>query len=144
MDNINTDWVKRLYDCDDDSRPSMISDYGPLLNALRGQIIIKIDDHDYQGDSYLLYNGYDGNNHYGILIFGWGSCSGCDALLSCDTWEEVETLRKHLEASVKWGTKAETLAYLKDHDWQGDALGRSAECEAFRAAAIAYLEALQR
>ena len=53
------------------------TDYTSILNQF-GYIVIKVDDDDYQGDSRVLYEGY--KDEVGYLQFGWGSCSGCDAL----------------------------------------------------------------
>jgi hypothetical protein len=50
-------------------------DYDPLLESFGYEILLKIDDDDYQGDSRLLFK--DGKQ-YGLLIFGWGSCSAGD------------------------------------------------------------------
>ena len=60
-------------------------DYQPMLNAF-GKVAIQVDDDAYQGDSRLLY---DENGKIGVLIFGWGSCSGCDALQACGSLEVV-------------------------------------------------------
>ena len=52
-------------------------DYSPILLSFDAEIVLAADDQDYQGDSYVLYRRGDS---FGVLIFGWGSCSGCDAL----------------------------------------------------------------
>jgi hypothetical protein len=117
---------------------SMTGDYLPLLQSF-GPIIIKVDDDDYQGDSRVLYKGYD--DKFGVLVFGFGSCSGCDALQACDSYDDLEQLRLQLESSIKWGIVSETLEYLIGHDWDVDATyGR--ETAAFVSAATAYLKAL--
>lgn len=92
-------------------------DYQPILNSL-GEILLQIDDDDYSGDSRILIKK---DNRYGILIFGWGSCSGCDALQACDNTTELEELIFKIESDVKWfDTKNDVLNYLKNHDWIGD------------------------
>lgn len=93
------------------------SDYGPLLQSFGYKIAIQVDDKDYQGDSRLILR--DGER-VGLLIFGWGSCSGCDALRACETLEEIETLRTEIHGSIRWGTLAEISDYLETHDWEGD------------------------
>ena len=94
------------------------SDYDPLLESFGYDILVKVDDNDYQGDSRVLFK--DGPQ-YGILIFGWGSCSGCDALQACSTLEEVNLLRQSLLMDIIWFTDAkEALKYVKSHDWFGD------------------------
>lgn len=83
-------------------------DYQPLLNLI-GDIIIQEDEQDYSGDSYILYRKDD---LYGYLNFGWGSCSGCDALQACTSIEEVFSLAQELENDVFWGTLPEVKEYV--------------------------------
>ena len=73
-------------------------DYQPMLEEF-GKILVQVDEDNYQGDSYLLYKR---DNQYGFLIFGWGSCSGCDALQSCDNIDEVQELMDQLYSDIKW------------------------------------------
>ena len=73
-------------------------DYQPMLEEF-GEILVQVDEDNYQGDSYLLYKR---DNQYGFLIFGWGSCSGCDALQSCDNIDEVQELMNQLYSDIKW------------------------------------------
>ena len=55
---------------------------------------------------------------YGILIFGWGSCSACDALQACRNWEEVAALRDDIARGIRWFESAgDALAYVREHDW---------------------------
>lgn len=92
-DNRYTNLAKSLYP---DARGPW--DYGPLL-ATFGEILVKIDDDDYQGDSRILYRN---GSRYGVLVFGWGSCSGCDSLQACGTHGEIGQLIKRLGSDVKW------------------------------------------
>ena len=92
------------------------SDYGPMLESMGYEIMLKVDDEDYQGDSRILFKN---GNARGILIFGWGSCSGCDALQACESYEEVEELRDNLHRSIKWFDSAEDcLNHMETHDWE--------------------------
>lgn len=92
-------------------------DYQPILEDI-GSILLQVDDQDYQGDSRVLF---EKDGKFGILIFGWGSCSGCDALQACDTWEALEDEIQSIQNSVKWFDSAnECLAYFENHDWKGD------------------------
>lgn len=92
------------------------SDYRPLLESF-GEILLQVDDKYYQGDSRVIFKR---GNEYGLLIFGWGSCSGCDALQACASYEELETLRQELAEDIRWGSAEELLVYINEHDWQGD------------------------
>jgi len=95
-----------------------LSNYQPLIESYGFDILLQVDDSDYQGDSRILYR--DGNR-YGLLIFGWGSCSGCDALQSCNSIQDVENLQKELFEKIKWfDPVGECLWYFNTHDWDGD------------------------
>ncbi len=103
----------------DDERPSCISNYQPMLESLEHEILVQVDDDGYSGDSRLLLRAFSG--HIGYLNFGWGSCSGCDALQACDTWEAVEGLRENLSSGIQWfPAPAAALKFFEGHDWEGD------------------------
>jgi len=62
----------------------------------------------YQGDMIMILKDTYSNNieyitHYGFLIFGYGSCSGCDSLLACESFEDLEELRNRYESQIKNG-----------------------------------------
>ena len=107
-------------------------DYAPILTAIgeeRGATIaLQVDDGDYQGDSRVLYAAGD---TYGYLNFGWGSCSGCDALQGCSSPADVDQLASGMAQEVRWGTKAEMGAFFRDHDWKGDYHWHSKEMRRF-------------
>ena len=79
-----------------------------MLNEF-GEILIQVDEEAYQGDSFLLYKN---DNKYGFLAFGWGSCSGCDALQACDTIGEVQELMDRLYNDIIW---FDSLQELEDY-----------------------------
>ena len=92
-------------------------DYQPMLEAF-GNIAVQVDDDAYQGDSRLLY---DEDGKIGTLVFGWGSCCGCDALMACNTIEEVQELCDDLQNQIRWfDNKQQALAWFHTHDWEGD------------------------
>lgn len=104
--------------------------------ALFGTVLLKSDQDDYQGDSLvLIQNG----ERYGVLKFGWGSCSGCDALEGADTVKELQELVDELEASVKWFDKEGVIEYLSTHDWRGDYSWHYKELREFPNKALAAL-----
>ena len=93
-------------------------DYGSFLGEF-GEIIIQVDSNDYQGDSLLIYK--NDKNHFGFLSFGWGSCSGCDALQACDTVEDLQELMDHLYNSIIWFDSKDALStFVNEHDWKSD------------------------
>jgi DNA-binding Lrp family transcriptional regulator len=92
-------------------------DYKPMLEAI-GTILVQVDDEDYQGDSRVLYSE---GNRIGFLQFGWGSCSGCDALQGAETIEQVQELMDELVSQIKWfDNKEDALKFFNEHDWEGD------------------------
>jgi hypothetical protein len=108
--------VKQLYPDQEDDPFYGPGDYQPLIGSF-GEILLQVDDKDYQGDTRVILKRGD---EYGLLIFGWGSCSGCDALQACETYQDIEDLRARLESDIKWLPAKELLAYLETHDWEGD------------------------
>lgn len=106
-----------------------------------GDILLICPDFDWQGDYRILYWDKTRGDKYGILIFGYGSCSGCDALQGCKTFDDWRELNTQLESSIQWGTSQEILDYLRNHDWEGDYSARSYSCRQFVAFAIALIEA---
>lgn len=91
--------------------------YGTLIDSFEVETVLEKHDNDYQGDSYyLLKNG----DEYGILIFGWGSCSGCDALEGAMSMEEVTDLRDSLWGAVTWRSFEDTATYVGHKDWEGE------------------------
>lgn len=97
-------------------------DYNPMLKEF-GNIIIKIDEDGYQGDSFILYKKDD---KYGFLTFGWGSCSGCDALQGCKNIEEVQELMDSLYNSIQWFDDLKSAkSYFETRDFDLDWMGHS-------------------
>ncbi len=93
------------------------SDYQRMLNEF-GEIVIQKDDNDCQGDSYVLYRS---GTRYGILIFGWGSCSGCDSLQACRSTDEVQELMNELHNDIQWfDSLEEAQDYLRFKDVRGE------------------------
>lgn len=89
-------------------------DYQPMLNEF-GNIILQKDEQNYQGDSFLIY---EKDDKYGYLTFGWGSCSGCDALQGCNSISEVQELMDRLYSSIEWFDSLDALKeYFEETDW---------------------------
>lgn len=107
-------------------------------DEIERKILVQVDDKDYQGDSRVLFK--SGNN-YGHLQFGWGSCSGCDALQACNSHEDVDKLIQSLFKSIKWfDSKSDCLTWFKTHDWQGDYSWHAEEQQDYINKVIHYLE----
>lgn len=114
-------------------------DYSPLIRAL-GNVVLQVDSGSYSGDSFILYRRPRGV--FGFLVFGWGSCSGCDALLSCRTISDVAELMRDLDNQIVWGTaekiKEHLLARGPETDYYVNDCGGF--FKAFRADALALLK----
>lgn len=95
----------------------MECNYDPIVNHF-GKVILRSDDEDYQGDTRVLYQF---GEEYGYLIFGWGSCSGCDALQACCNYEELNILIEDLRNNIKrFPNKESALKHFKEYDWEGN------------------------
>lgn len=115
------------------------SDYQPIIDSF-GDIILQVDDSDYQGDSRVLYQ--DGDK-IGYLQFGWGSCSGCDALQACDSMQGIQSLIEGLRNDIKWFDDASlAIEFFEAHDWEGDYSWHSDEQKQFVEQAIDKLTLL--
>ena len=112
------------------------SNYNPLLRSLEYSIILQIDDAGYSGDSRVIFRNGD---QFGTLIFGWGSCTGCDALKKCKSYEEIEFLRSKLLKNIKWGRVQELLSYIENKDWELEYSWDSDETKVFVEQAITLL-----
>lgn len=122
-------------------------DYRPLLYSMGYQVLVEEDERGYQGDSFILFydesgnhGEHDGKDQYGILVFGWGSCSGCDALQACRNFKDIENLRRDLNESITWGSASDQLRYFREHDWEGDWSGHSPECKLWVLKCTEYLQ----
>lgn len=93
----------------------------------------------YQGD--YLFVVTDGNR-FGFLTFGYGSCSGCDALQACGGLESLTELRNSLYNSIHWEPSRKTLAqWMRDRDWEGQWFWHEEGTREFVRAAVSMLEA---
>lgn len=98
--------------------------YTPILSAL-GEVICRVDIPDiggHHGDTMvLLRRGPRCDYEHGYLMFGWGSCSGCDALLRCETYGELDELIEKVYNKVRWfDDREEALEFLRGHEWEHD------------------------
>ena len=87
-----------------------------IVRSFNFDILIDSHDGSFSGDSwYLLGNG----SSYGYLVFGWGSCSRCDALLGCKDADDLAELYNQLLNKIVWkNSKADMYNYFKTKDWE--------------------------
>lgn len=106
--------AKEIYEKEQLGEYEEIANYQPMLEEF-GKILIQVDDDDYQGSSYLLYEIGSG---YGYLCFGWGSCSGCDELQACRSMEEVQELMDKLYKEIKRFENIKDLKQFFNKEWE--------------------------
>ena len=103
--------------------------YTPICEMF-GTIIRKDDIGEYQGDTQILYLDKD-TGKYGYLMFGWGSCSMCDMLQGCRSYDEIDELIESLRSSIRWfDDDADALKFFDTHEWDYD-WGHSEEFVSF-------------
>lgn len=108
------------------------------LVACFGRIVVEVSDSDYQGDTRYLLHAPDGR--WGILVNGWGSCSGCDALQACGDAGDFAKLRESLSSNVKWFDTADACrAYIQGKDWETEFYHREPQTGQFVEQCLAAL-----
>lgn len=109
--------------------PTQYTDYDTLVSCF-GAIVVSVSDDDWQGDTRYLLRGHDGR--WGVLVNGWGSCSGCDALQACSSPGDYDQLRTDLGAGTQWfDTAAACATYLTGKDWETHHSWREHETKRF-------------
>jgi hypothetical protein len=106
--------AKEIYEREQLGEYEEIANYQPMLEEF-GKILIQVDDDDYQGSSFLLYEIGSG---YGYLCFGWGSCSGCDELQACRSMEEVQELMDKLFKDIICFETLEDMEQFFNKEWE--------------------------
>jgi hypothetical protein len=110
-----------------------VTDYTPIINHF-GWAQIVIHDRGYSGDTFVLYHAAFGSR-YRILVIGWGSCSGCDALQACKTYADIDALINHLRNEMRqFDDYAALLAYVNSPARDDDHYAYNSTWPAFRAA----------
>lgn len=113
-----------------------------MVSAFGQRLLVSVDEDGWQGDSYkLIADGDEPGQRYGVLIFGWGSCSGCDAFEGCSTVEDYQQLADSLQDSIKWFSDKEGLMkYAEEHDWKGDFVWHSSTFHDFFKQLLEFVE----
>lgn len=136
--------IRTVYPRGETERYWCESDYDPMVKSFGHEVLLSNMDGDYQGDSRYLLRRADGT--YGVLVISWGSCSGCDALQACGSYEDIDALRTGILRDIRWtGDAAATLAYITSEDRQLSSgwYHERAEAVAFVRDASAILEGVQ-
>lgn len=95
--------------------------YEDLIETMEfEEILVDCTDNDYQGSTFMLVRKL---GQYGVLNYGWGSCSGCDAAQAVSSAAEANELRDDLYHSIRWYDTGEELFEWVDGDhdlqWYG-------------------------
>ncbi len=90
--------------------------YKELLGPFFDNVLVWVDQSDWQGDTLVLAEVGD---RYVFLTFGWGSCSGCDALEACEgDGKALDKLRLEiLQSGQSWSTIEAAKRWLLQRDW---------------------------
>jgi len=87
--------------------------YDDLVESF-AEIVDSTDCGSYRGDLVFALRSETGEP--GILVCGYGSCSGCDALQACgDNPNAITALRNSIAEDVVWGKHN-----IENHDWAGE------------------------
>ena len=79
--------------------------------ALQGEIIKDWVIGSWQGDYvYLLKN----SDLFSLVVIGYGSCSGCDALEACENDEDFESLKQSVLNTIVFDSKEGLIKDLTD------------------------------
>lgn len=128
--------AKKLYPQEESDWFSSPSDYTPILDAI-GTVILRVDDDDYQGDTRVLFS--RGRREFGFLSFGWGSCSGCDALQACDSFDAIQKVVDGMEKETVWGNAEAIAKHIKSRIEANTYYSSSSDWNRFLTAASALL-----
>jgi len=95
--------------------------YNHIVESMDVEILFEKMEGDYQGDAqYILRNP---KGEYGLLTFGYGSCSGCDAFEGCSNLLEYSELRDSLNNQILWyRTATELYEFIRNRDWETQAV----------------------
>lgn len=92
------------------------TDYLTLINSTGVEVLHSEMFGSYQGDYFMIVKE---NGKWGLLVFGYGSCSGCDALEACSTYEDLNRVRISLYNNIFWADSSrELFKALMTKDWK--------------------------
>jgi hypothetical protein len=97
--------------------------YMQLVESYGLEVIESLMLGSYQGDILMVLRNDSGQ--FGLLVTGYGSCSGCDALEGCrGKAKELETLRSDLCDSIVWYGCGDFVEYITTKDFKLEYYGQ--------------------
>lgn len=111
--------------------------YDELIESMEVEVLVEESDNDYQGSTFCLVRE---GGRVGHLVFGWGSCSGCDALQACDSHADVVDLRNSLYAEIDWFPSTALLMKWLNGDQETQWYGHDETWKTFKAKANKTLD----
>lgn len=99
--------------------------YSELVDSMEYEVLFHEDIGSYQGDYLYFLKDEDRSSvlsddaRYGLLVFGYGSCSGCDSLQACSNETDVTDLRNNIHNNIKWfKSKQAVVKFINNKDTQ--------------------------
>ena len=90
------------------------ANYETILGSF-GTVLLQDGLGYYLGDCLVLYDRQTALDSYGFLVFGYGSCSGCDALEAASySYETLDAEIDRLRASIVYFASLEELVRFLD------------------------------
>lgn len=114
-------------------------EYSEMLKEPGWQIIRDVCSGDYQGQyGFLLRE--ESSGRFGVVFISYGSCSGCDALQACQTWDDLSNLRDDVLNTITWfNTPVEAVNWFESRDWETQAAYYEKDFGQFKIDCISYL-----
>lgn len=92
--------------------------YEELIELDGVTIEFSVQEGSYQGDQYCVVRHPE--RGWGFVCFGYGSCSGCDALQGCCSVEQIKELAEDIHNDIEWyETKEKLVEWFQNRDWAG-------------------------
>lgn len=117
-EDLTIEKLKELYPDEVDCSYFCVCDYSPLDSLIEGEEVVVVSDDDYQGETrILMQRTEDGclfKPEYAFHTYSWGSCSGCDALQGCSSWEELLDYAKSHIDGIEWLSHDDTIKKLHE------------------------------
>ena len=107
------------YDCRSFERLEWVG-YLDLVEAAGLMVLESESVGSYQGEEYVLVRDLE-STKFGVLNYGYGSCSGCDLLEAAKSVKDLEDIRDGFRNAVElFDSPKDLLARIEDPKWIDD------------------------